>query len=187
MTVNPYTSPTTVDSPPDTQVMSAQGIVTKLVLMALCVAIAGISCVSVSTGVPTIASPFPLLVILPVFNGIPVMVVAGLMSAMFALSQFRHFKGTPHAKPHIGFSVVLAIITGLTAFCLIADWSYSMGYHGARYTIGVSIANLICDAIVWSTWWASRTTGRYKTQVGFGFALFAWMVSYALPYTGELP
>jgi hypothetical protein len=187
MTVNPYMSPTTVASPSALPDMSSRGTVAKSILIGMCAAIAGVSCVSVSAAVPTIVSPFPFLVIMPVFNGIPVPVVAVLMAVSFAISQFRHFKNTPRAKPHFGFTVLLAIVTGLTAFGLIADWSFSMGYHGALYTIGVSIANLLCAAIVWSTWWASRTTGRYKMQVVFGFTLFSWLVSYALPYTGELP
>jgi hypothetical protein len=187
MTVNPYMPPSSVYSPPHVQDVLAHGTVTRPVLIGMCAAIAGITCVSVSLGVPTLVSPLPLLVIVPVFNGIQAPVVAVLIAASFAITHFRHVKGIPRPKPHFGFTVLLAMTTCLTAIVLITDWSYSIGYHGRLYTIGVSIANLLCAAIVWSTWWASRTVGRYRMQVVFGFSLFAWLVSYALPYTGELP
>ncbi len=156
-------------------------------LVLLCVAIAVITLVSTSTGVPKVYSPFPALVILPAFFGIPIPLIAIGSAGMFSASLLRHFQGKPAPRPNRGLTVVLAMTTGLTALSIVVGWSSGVQYQGSNHTIAVTIANLIFAAIAWTTWSWARIQGRSRMQVAFSFTLFAWMFWYALPYLGELP
>ena len=155
-------------------------------LLALCAAIFAIAWLSVSTGVPKVQSPFPLLVIFPAFLGFPLPLIAFALSGAFALSQLPHFNSNPRQKPNLVFTIVLLLITGLTALAIVAGWSYGIRYQGLFYCVFVTIANVVFAIAAWGLWWFTRTPDRYRSQVLFGFALFAWMSWYALPYMGEI-
>lgn len=182
---NPYAPPTEAGATAPPAVIGPT--LPTPVLVSLCFAIAVITWASTSTGVPEVYSPFPLLVILPAFFGIPIPLIAIGSAGLFGVSLLRHFQGTPAPRPNRGLTVVLAMITGLTALSIIGGWSYGVEYQGANHTIAVTIANLIFAAIAWSTWTRARIPGRSRMQVAFSFTLFAWMFWYALPYLGELP
>ena len=145
-----------------------------------------VTSLSTSTGIPAVYSPFPLFVILPVILGFPVPLIAIAASSAFALSQLHHFKGEPRPKPNLGFTITLGLVTGLTALGLGFGWPYGLDYQGLTYCVVVTAANLAFAIGTWSLWWVTRTAGRYRSQVLFGFMLFAWVFWYALPYMGEI-
>jgi hypothetical protein len=184
---NPYQPPVEVGVPSLPLQDPGGSTFSRPVLACLCVMIGAITWLSTSTGVPTFYSPFPLLVILPAFLGIPIPLIAIASAALFAASLFRHFQGSPGLKPSLGLTVTLLLTTGLTALWIIGGWSYGVRYQGTSHTIAITIANVIFAGVAWCSWSFARMQRRYRTQVAFSFSLFAWMFWYALPYLGELP
>ena len=164
----------------------ASGQVSRGTLIGLTIAIAIIAYISVSSGIPSFVAPFPLLVIIPWFFGVPPVLVPMVPACVFAVCHFRHWKCKPRAQPAIGLSILLWIATALVPLFLIAGWSYGIQYQGFVHTVFVVIANAIFAVVVWTTWWLARTPKNYQMQIAFGFALFAWLSSFAFPWMGEI-
>ena len=187
VTEHPYASPSATNMLSSRQDSSHGKAFSKPVLVAFCAAIGAITWTSVSTGVPTVYAPFPFVVILPAFLGLPVPLISVFAAGIFALAHLRHFKGIPRPIPHFGFTILLTLNTALTALAIIIGWSYGLQYQGAIYTVGVASANCLFCSLAWALWRVSRRPYCYGSQVIFGFILFAWLFWYALPYMGELP
>ncbi len=183
---NPYSPPVESDSPAIAKSILTRPTFSPTTLSAFCVVIAAITWTSVSTGVPAICSPFPLLVIIPVLLGIPLPLIVVASGGLFAITHFGHFQGAPKPKPNLVLTVALVLTTALTTLEIVWGWSYGMHYQGLRYCIFVTIANSVFASVTWGLWWAARTPGRYRAQVLFGFALFVWTFWYALPFMGEI-
>ena len=183
---NPYTPPTNRDSSTLLHHGPTDRVYPRSVLLVLSAAISVIAWFSVSSNVPAYYSPFPLLVILPVFFDCPVSLVSAGAGCAFALTQLAHFRAAPKKSLNVGFTIALVLTTLLTTVSIVAGWSYGIEYQGLRYCVVVTIANALFTFANWGLWWVAQTAGRSRAQVVFAFTLFAWMFWYALPYMGEI-
>lgn len=186
MTENPYTPPQSLDATPhdDGPVIVRQ--VSHGELISLTAAIAAIAYISVSSGVPSSVSPFPIVVMIPWFLGVPSPFVPMIPAAAFAVCHVRHWRRKPRAKPALGLSILLWIVSVLVPLHLLVGWSYGVQYQGFTYCVVVAMVNAAFAGIAWIAWTLARSSGNYRMQIAFGFSLFAWLTSFAFPWMGEI-
>jgi hypothetical protein len=147
------------------------------------IAVAKISC---SANVPTVLSPFPILVVLPLFMGLPFLAVAAIsvmsfVAILWPICQSGRGPIPPRA------TILLGIATGLSALWVGAGWSYAVGYHGLHYTAWVTAINSIFVASLWGLWVPLRGNAAFGWRIAFGTLFFYWLFWFAFPYLGELP
>ena len=186
MTENPYTPQQNLDPPShdDGPVIVRQ--VSHGELISLTAAIAVIAYISVSSGKPSFVSPFPLFVMIPWFLGVPSPLVPMIPAAAFAVCHVRHWRREPKAKPALGLSILLSIVSVLVPLHLVVGWSYGTHYQGFTYCVVVATVNAAFAGVAWITWALARSSRNYRMQIAFGFSLFAWLSSFAFPWMGEI-
>jgi hypothetical protein len=156
------------------------------ILVGLTIAIAIIAYVSVSSGVPSLISPFPLLVVVPFFFEVPGFAVPIIPALAFAVCHISHWRRKPRARLAIGLTILLWIVTPLNLVSLVAGWSYGIQYQGFAHTLFVVIVNATFAVVVWTMWWLATKPMNHRMQIAFGFMLFAWLSSFAFPWMGEI-
>lgn len=85
-------------------------------------------------------------------------------------------------------SVVLLIAAILlSAAYMLVGYHFGVKHQGFGYVVGVVIANCVCwmalIAVAITVLWHPG----FARNLGFHFALFAWLAWCAFPYMGELP
>jgi hypothetical protein len=185
---NPYSPPVglNVAARQELHDANASQQVSRGILVGLTIAIAIIAYISVSSGMPSLIAPFPLLVLLPWFFGVPAFAVPIIPAFAFSVCHVSHLRRRPRERLAIGLTILLWIVTPLNLLSLVAGWSYGIQYQGFSHTLFVVIANAIFAVAVWTTWWSATKPMNYKMQIAFGFMLFAWLSSFAFPWLGEI-
>lgn len=145
-------------------------------------------CGLMSSGVPTLLSPFPLATVLPAFilaqaQLYPLAVL--VPTALFFLWCPKLFQGQDKV-PNRSI-VLLGILTVLTGIFFIASWSDGMRYQNAAFTYGTCAANIGWIILLWSVFIWARGKGYFQANLLTHFLLFAWIGWSAFPYLGELP
>ncbi|HEX4142183.1 MAG TPA: hypothetical protein VHY91_01425 [Pirellulales bacterium] len=157
-----------------------------LVFMLFALSTIGVAMISCSTGVPTVTSPFPLLMVLPLFSRLPIGIAVLIPVVWFFVILW------PICRSHRGpipprATILLGVTTGLSALCLALGWSYGLAYQGLQYTAWVTIINLVLIAALWICWVFLRRETVFGWRIAFGTLLFYWLFWFAFPYLGELP
>lgn len=179
---NPYAPPQvestlrrSLNSPPNEQV-------TKRLLLGYTLAIGVITLVFSSSSNQAIYSPYPWAVLIPVyFFRIPIGFVCVAASFLFILSQHTHFRGVPRARPTGVLAVFMVGVTALTFLKLLTGWPTATAHPGIFYCVAITLANLLLAGGSWYLCWTSNKPHHHRQQVHFGFAVWAWTFSYAVP------
>ena len=136
-------------------------------------------------GVPSIVAPASMLLVYPVFMGLPVAIVIGAFVACFWLWRPSLFAGEPRVPNRT--IVLLAVATGASAFMFIMGWDYARKYQDYGYALFCLVASALmlvgCVALVWK----GRMHPSFRSSLVAHIAVFAWLASYAFPYMGETP
>lgn len=138
------------------------------------------------SGVPTVASPFPFLVVVPMFLGWPFIVSAVIPIFAFILILWPISRAKRGPIP-MRASILLAVGTILSAPWLVTGWTYGVQYEGFDYTLRVVIINLVFICALWCFWTYTRRDSTFGWRLVFGTLLFYWLFWFAFPYLGELP
>jgi len=136
-------------------------------------------------GSPTILSPAPLLFVLPVFIGLPVLLILFLFLAIFCVWSPALLRGevsTPRRT--LVLYVVFAVLS--TAW-YVTGWHYGAQYEGLKYTVTCAVLSAASFSLCSLLLWRSYASPSYLRSLVAQFALFAWIGSYAVVYLGEVP
>jgi len=136
-------------------------------------------------GAPSLLSPYPLLLTLPAFMGIPIELLVLLFCVLAALfsSQLRRGDGRIPRRA----IVLYCLFVPISAFMFIIGWSYGVQYQGARYVLGAAVLSAALVAILATLLWLNRRRESLWTSTVFHFLLFAWLGTFAVPYLGDTP
>jgi hypothetical protein len=136
--------------------------------------------------VPTLICPFPIVTVIPAFilarAAILAIVVPSLLFAMWMPGIFRGKREVP-----IRSLVLLAALSGLTAWYFKAGWNDGLTYQGAKFTHGVCLVNVVWLAVLWIVFIYAYRKPSFNVALLAHWLLFAWIGWYAFPYLGELP
>ena len=144
---------------------------------------------SLQAGVPTLWSPLPFLFILPLFIfELPHWTWWGLFvlsPLTFALWNPQLFAG----RPRIPLRTVrlLVLLQPLNWLWIIYGFSYSCGYHGKLYTVGISLINIILLGLLVTLFLVGRSRPHFLVSLVTSLLAWTWLTVYLFPYMGELP
>jgi hypothetical protein len=67
------------------------------------------------------------------------------------------------------------------------SWNYGLQYQGFRYTLITALGSSCFAMATGTILAASERTDSFARSLATNFLIFAWAVTYAFPYLGELP
>ncbi len=136
-------------------------------------------------GLPKIWAPCPAPLIIPRWLGTPLIIVITFWTlAMWAWNP-NAFTGKKEIPKR---SFILFLLLGcLSVFYNIAGIPFGKQYQGEFYTQAVTVINFSLIAVLISIGIWARRKPSFPLNLIFHWLMFAWMISYAFPYLGELP
>jgi hypothetical protein len=129
----------------------------------------------------TLLVPFPPTLL----TAISELVAPVALATLFCIWCRPLFSGKPTGRKRTRATV--ASITLLSALWFYGGWDLGLKYQDYRYTLTTALGSLafaILSAILVAS---SRRTGSFAWSLTVNFLIFAWAVTYAFPYLGELP
>jgi len=136
-------------------------------------------------GAPTIASPAPMLLILPIFFGVPEIMTLGGFVALFWLWSAQLFQRTAEIPRRAG--VLLAALTVLSAIYFALGWQFGVRHQGTTYTRVCLGLSLMLSVICATTLLRAHRRPSFFAALSANTLLFSWLASFALSYLGETP
>ena len=138
-------------------------------------------------GSPTIASPVPVPMVLPLLFGVPHFIVP-VVIALFFLGWVSPVLIRADAQPTYPLRswVLLALVGVASLTWYRTGWSYGERYEGLEYTLwcaGLSAALFVLALI------AAITASKWRHHSSYIVAnaiTFAWIGTYAFPWFGEV-
>ena len=142
-----------------------------------------------TSGAPTLISPFPALTILPAFllssTGLYWLAVL-VPSVFFWLWNPQLFYGSTRI-PVRTFVLFFACVV-LTIIWFVESWNFGLQYQGARFTYITCACNGILVAFIGTLLVVFRKAApSFWKVLAIHWLLFAWLAWGAFPYLGELP
>jgi hypothetical protein len=139
-------------------------------------------------GSPTIASPVPVPLAIPIFFGVPRFVVPAVCALLFlAWISPLLITGDPRPAFPIRSWVLLGLVAGGSLYWYRMGWSYGLEFEGPEYTLWCAILSgtFFVSALLAA---AAATRWRYRVLYVVAHTLaFCWASTYAFPWLGETP
>jgi hypothetical protein len=154
----------------------------RLVLTFLLTAIVAHATGVFGDGAPTLNSPWPLLLTIPAFLGVPILLAALLFGGLFYFAC-RRIADRPRLAKSTPLILALATITCAAYFTV--SWSAGLEFQGRPFLYGCVFINAVAAFGLFSMWAINRWTAAPYSAIAFYFALFVWLGTYAFPYFGE--
>jgi len=125
---------------------------------------------SVSHGSPSLLSPMPLLIVMPIFMGIPFIATLFFAPLFYCVFNFYH-------KTSLCIAFLLTVLSILH---FTHSWNYGIRFQGAQHVYLLSAINIYFLLTFYYLY-------LKKNKLFSNLLLATWMFSCALPYLGELP
>ena len=134
---------------------------------------------------PSIWSPAPFLLVIPVLLGVPYLLVLFVFVAIFCFWSPALFRGEPRTPRR---TIVLYVVFGiLSAASFVEGWHSGIQYEGLTFTATCAVVSAACFSICSLFIWRSNASPTFLRSLTAQVALFAWIGSYAVVYLGETP
>jgi hypothetical protein len=139
-----------------------------------------------SAGIPTLTSPLPLLVVLPLILGIPwVGVMAIPIVTFLMLNMYLGRTAILHRIPY-RFPILLLIATGFTIWWFAVSLRSSYEHQGAVYANAMTIINSSSILALWAVWFFIQSRATFWSTLWWSLYFHCWLFWYAFPWLGEL-
>ncbi len=136
--------------------------------------------------IPTLICPFPMITVIPAFifsrAAFLAVVIPSLFFAVWMPGIFSGKREVP-----VRSLIMLAALTGLSAWYFRLGWNDGLTYQGANFTRGVCLVNVVWLAVLWIVLVYAYRKPSFNLTLLAHWLLFAWIGWYAFPYLGELP
>lgn len=84
--------------------------------------------------------------------------------------------------------IAAATVASASAVWFCISWNYGVRYQGMRYTTTTALASVLFAVVIGGLLIVSRRRAASSAySLAVNFLVFAWAVTYAFPYLGELP
>jgi hypothetical protein len=137
-------------------------------------------------GTPTLRSPYPVILTLLAFLGIPPILLALCVGALFYLSTRR---AAISVDPGFDWRARLALLLSILASAanFIVGWDYGIRYQGKTFVVSCICISAVAVVSLCSIFAANLRRPKAYLALLYYFVLFVWLGTYALPYLGEGP
>ncbi len=131
---------------------------------------------------PRVATPLPfpwvfLAILGPAFLALPI--------GLFLLWGWPLFHGKPTGRKRT--RAAAAVIGLLSLVWFRGGWDYGLKYQDFHYTLTTAIGSFVFAAAIAAILASRERADRFAWSLAANFLLFAWLLTYAFPYLGELP
>jgi hypothetical protein len=148
-------------------------------------ALLGPAWLGLSTGLPTVLSPFPALTVIFSFFMTSRVGIA-IPTLLFLVWNPRFFRGEGRI-PNRSYTL-LAFLTVFTAVWFVLGWKFGSQYQGPRFTHLMLVVNIAWLLGLWALFLSAlKHTPSVGLSLTIHWLLFAWLAWSAFPYLGELP
>lgn len=129
--------------------------------------------------------PFPLIWFAFASDGGHLLVIALLPSLAFWLWSPGLFRG----KATIPIRSIVLFVIGLMASIVwfVEGWRYGLKYESLTYSISTALLSAVLAVFTGILILRLRRGPSFALNLLTHFVLFAWLITYAFPYLGELP
>ena len=138
-------------------------------------------------GGASIIAPLPLPLIWFAFrtDSAFLLAIALLPSLAFWVWSPGLFRG----KATVPFRSIILFVIGLAASIIwfVEGWRYGLKYQGLTYNISTALLSAVLAVLTGVLILRSRKVPSFTLNLLTHFVLFAWLITYAFPYLGELP
>jgi hypothetical protein len=135
-------------------------------------------------GAPSLRSPYPMPLALLALLGVPPIVLAGCVGALFYVST-RRAAVSGDSRPTGKVRVLLMVAILASAANFISGWDFGIRYQGKAFVVTSICISIIAVAILSLVLSANVRDPRRRFTVSYYFVLFAWLGRYALRYVGS--
>ncbi len=134
---------------------------------------------------PRIIAPCSILLVLPLFLGVPLPILIFIPTILFWLWSPYLFRGEANLVKRTKF--LSYIITVLSAVMFIESWSLGQRYQGLQFTTSCAVLSTGLAAVIIALVLRSKEVRSFKLNLVITWLIFAWIFTYAFPYLGEMP
>jgi hypothetical protein len=143
------------------------------------------SWLTISSGAPTLGSPYNLPVVLVALISGSVLLASLLIPIVFLAWCWPVLRGASVVPLR---SIVLLVLSiELSTAWHFVGFDYGIQYQGQDYVTGVVIVNILFAVLLVTLAALGRRHPQYWRNLAFHLAFFTWFGYYAFPYLGELP
>lgn len=108
------------------------------------------------------------------------------LAALFCIWCRPLFSGKPTGRKRTRVTVAsIALLSALWFYD--GGWDLGLKYQSFRYTLMTALGSLAFAALTATLVASSRRADSFAWSLIINFLIFAWLVTYAFPYLGELP
>jgi hypothetical protein len=118
-------------------------------------------------------------------TGISYLVVSVALAVLFCVWCRPLFSGRPTGRKRTLATVASIIL--LSALWFYGGWGLGLKYQDYRYTLMTALGSLAFAILTAILVASSRRADSFAWSLTVNFLIFAWLVTYAFPYLGELP
>jgi hypothetical protein len=134
-------------------------------------------------GSSTLKSPWPLLLTIPAFLGVPILLAAVAFGGLFYFACRRVDSDRSSLSKRT--PIILALASIACAAYSYVSWSAGVEFQGKYFVYACALINTLTVLGLLSIWAMNRWKAAPYSAIAFYFALFAWLGTYAFPYIGE--
>jgi hypothetical protein len=137
-------------------------------------------------GGPTIIAPLPFPWIwLEFTEGAVLLIIALLPSLAFWIWSPGLFRGKATIPVRSILLYAISVVASIVWF--VGGWRYGLEYQGLAYNISTALLSAVLAVLTGVLILRSRKAPSFTLNLIVHFVLFAWLITYAFPYLGELP
>jgi hypothetical protein len=142
----------------------------------------------IKTSDVTVFAPFSLPIAFLAFTGgdppcLPLIVA--VPSVVFWLWSPGLFRGKAVVPIRSVFLFAISVVISAEEF--VGGWGYGLRYQGFKYTITTALLSTALAIFTGILILRLRRAPSFALNLLTHFVLFAWLITYAFPYLGELP
>ena len=161
----------------------------------LVLAVAG--CAGISSGAPTIWSPYPAAIVLPVFGTLIIVgeatpwrwisdfIIPCLIGPLLLVAWYPGLLSGARGLPRRTV-FGLTVLSMLTRVDFWWGWAPGVRYHGETYVRGVLVMNLLLLCVSWGLVRLAKRRATFEATLAAHAWIVAWLVWFAFPWLGEL-
>jgi hypothetical protein len=134
---------------------------------------------------PRIMAPCSILLILPLFLGVPLPILIFIPTILFWLWSPHLFQGEANLVKRT--KILGYIVAILSAAMFIKSWSLGQRYQGLQFTASYAMLSMGLAAVIITLAQRSKGIQSFKLNLVITWLIFTWIFTYAFPYLGEMP
>jgi hypothetical protein len=156
-------------------------------VMAIVVVVVATLSLGVVPGIPapSIFAPAPVLLVFPIFMGVPIPLVLVVPLLLSVVWCHRLTSGDPSLP--VRTLVLIALICAGSLWNFVVGWEFGLRFQGHYYAAITAATSVVLMLLTVGAAAMARQRPSLVSSAAAHGLLFSWMFSYAFTYLGETP